>query len=315
MTKRVLISGSVAYDSIMVFDGHFKDHILPEKIHMLNVSFLTLEMRKEFGGTAANIAYNLKLLGGDPFVLASVGKDGDDYIARMKSWGIDCSGVRQFPDTFTAQAFITTDLSANQITAFHPGSMSHAHEIHASTGGAAAYGLISPNGKAAMLGHAVQYKSLGIPYLFDPGQGLPMFDGAELRELIGNAHAVTVNDYEAQMLSDKTGWSLDTIASKVTAFIITLGADGSRVYQNGSVTNIPCAKALAVVDPTGCGDAFRAGLLFGLTNQWSWVDSAKLGGVIGAIKIAQAGAQNHQFDWAQVSAVYLQAYGSNPPRV
>ena len=313
MTKRVLISGSVAYDSIMVFDGHFKDHILPEKIHMLNVSFLTLEMRKEYGGTAANIAYNLKLLGGDPFVLASIGKDGTDYLARMQGWGIDCTGVRQFPETFTAQAFITTDLSANQITAFHPGAMGHAHEIHASTGGPAAYGLISPNGKAAMIGHAAQYKALGIPYLFDPGQGLPMFDGAELRDLISNAHAVTVNDYEAQMLSDKTGWTTEAIAAKVKAFVITLGADGSRVYEDGSVTDISCAKASAVVDPTGCGDAFRAGLLFGLTNQWSWVDSARLGGVIGAIKIAHAGAQNHRFDWAQVASIYQQSYGTKLP--
>jgi adenosine kinase len=307
-SQRVIVSGSIAYDNILVFDGHFKDHILPDKVHMLNVSFLTLGMRREFGGTAANIAYNLKMLGGDPFMLAAVGKDSTDYLARMNNWGLDTKGVVQVSDAFTAQAFITTDLADNQITAFHPGAMSNAHESLVKNAGPSAYGLISPNGKSAMLDHAKQCHEAGIPYFFDPGQGMPMFDGAQLQALVSDAYAVTVNDYEAQMLIEKTGWSAQEIASKVTAFIVTKGAQGCDIHLGAKTISIAAAPISKAVDPTGCGDAFRAGLLFGLVNDWGWELAAKCGSVLGAIKIEHAGAQNHSLDFKSVSARMVQAY-------
>lgn len=312
MTHRVLISGSVAYDTIMVFDGHFKDQILPDRVHMLNVSFLTPRLKREFGGCAANIAYNLKGIGGTPVVLAAVGRDASDYLARLESLGIDTAHVRSLHEHYTAQAFITTDLSDNQINAFHPGAMAAAHTVSAHSAMPAAFAIVAPNGKEAMLAHARQFREAGVPFVFDPGQGLPMFDGAELRGLVESATAVAVNDYEAAMLSERTGWSEAQIASRVRALVVTLGADGSQVWVDGRCTRIPACAVQATVDPTGCGDAFRGGLLYGLSNGWDWVRSARLGSVLGAIKMEHQGAQNHPLDRAVVAQRHAQAYGDLP---
>jgi adenosine kinase len=312
MTHRVLISGSVAYDTIMVFEGHFKDHILPDRVHMLNVSFLAPRLKREFGGCAANIAYNLKGLGGTPVVLATVGRDAGDYLARLESLGIDTAHVRPLQDHYTAQAFITTDLSDNQINAFHPGAMSMAHTVSARSAMPAAFGIVAPNGKQAMLEHARQFREAGVPFVFDPGQGLPMFDGAELRRLIEDATAVAVNDYEAGMLCERTGWSEAEIASRVQALVVTLGAEGSKVWTQGGCTAVPPCRASVAVDPTGCGDAFRGGMLYGLSQGWDWIRSAQLGSVMGAVKIEHQGAQNHPVDRAAVAQRYAQAYGTLP---
>ncbi|HPU52999.1 MAG TPA: carbohydrate kinase family protein [Burkholderiaceae bacterium] len=311
MSQRILISGSVAYDTIMVFDGHFKDHILPDRVHMLNVAFLTPRLKREFGGCAANIAFTLRALGGEPVILATVGQDGREYLERLTRLGIDTSQVRMLDELYTAQAFITTDLADNQITAFHPGAMSQAHQVSASAG-AAAFGIVAPNGKDAMLRHAREFKENGVPFLFDPGQGLPMFDGNELRALISGASAVAVNDYEASLLSEKTGWSEADIAARVKALIVTRGAQGSQVWAEGDCQTIPVAPIAEAVDPTGCGDAYRGGLLYGLAQGWDWVRSARLGSVMGAIKIEQQGAQNHVITREDVAARHLQAYGTRP---
>ncbi len=314
MSQRVMISGSVAYDTIMVFDGHFKDHILPDQVHMLNVSFLAPSLKREFGGCAANIAYGLKALGGDPLVLAAIGgRDGADYLKRFDMLGIDCARIRSIDDHYTAQAFITTDLSDNQITAFHPGAMGQADAVSASTDGlGAAWGIVAPNGKAAMLRHAREFAEQGVPFIFDPGQGLPMFDGAELRAIIGQATAVTVNDYEAKLLAERTGWSEVEIASRVDALIVTRGGEGSVLHQAGQVRSIGAAPILGAVDPTGCGDSYRAGLLFGLASGWGWFESAQLGGVMGAIKIEHAGAQRYPVDRADIARRFAAAYGRAP---
>ena len=313
MTRRVLISGSVAYDTIMVFDGHFKDHILPDRVHMLNVSFLALQMKREFGGCAANIAYNLKALGGEPVILASVGHDGDGYLQRLRGLGIDIAHVVRLPDAFTAQAFITTDLADNQITAFHPGAMSEAHRSDARAALPAAFGIVGPNGKDAMLQHAQAFRASGVPFIFDPGQGLPMFSGAELRDLLAAATALAVNDYESQMFAEKTGYGEPDLASRVKALIVTRGGEGSTLYVDGqasAIAPVPIARAL---DPTGCGDAYRGGLLYGLARGWSWLHSARLGGVLGAIKIEHQGPQNHVLALDEVTRRYAQAYGEPLP--
>jgi adenosine kinase len=313
MAGRVMISGSVAYDTIMVFDGHFKDHILADQVHMLNVSFLAPRLKREFGGCAANIAYSLRKLGGDPLVLAAIGRDGNDYLERMRSFGIDTARVRAFSDQYTAQAFITTDLSDNQITAFHPGAMGSADQVSAQADGEpVAWGIVAPNGKAAMLQHAGEFAAQGIPFIFDPGQGLPMFDGQELRELITSATALTVNDYEAKLICERTGWSESEIAGKVQALVITRGAEGSTLYEGATQQTIAAVSISRAVDPTGCGDAYRAGLLYGLSLGWTWLDSARLGSVLGAAKIEHAGAQNHPVDRAQLSARFAAAYGHAP---
>ena len=310
-SQRVLISGSVAYDTIMVFDGHFKDHILPDRVHMLNVAFLTPRLKREFGGCAANIAYTLKALGGVPTILATVGQDGQPYLERLASLGIDVGAVRVLPEAWTAQAFITTDLADNQITAFHPGAMTQAHEVSAE-GMTAAFGIVAPNGKLAMQAHARQFAAGGVPYLFDPGQGLPMFDGAELRDLIGQAAAVTVNDYEASMLVERTGWSEAEIAARVQALVITRGAEGCQIWQGGRSTTVAAAPIDEARDPTGCGDAFRGGLLYGLSRGWDWERACRLGSVMGAIKIESQGAQNHAIDRAQVAERHARAFGIRP---
>jgi adenosine kinase len=314
MTQRVGISGSVAFDNIMVFDGHFKDHILPDKVHMLNVSFLTPSLKREYGGCAANIAYTLAGLGGAAVVLAAIGLDGQHYVDRMKVQNIDVANVKRFDDCYTPQCFITTDLSDNQITAFHPGAMSLAHQVHVSEAGSLSWGIVSPNGKDAMLSHCKEFKAAGAKLIFDPGQGLPMFDGAELRAMTALADAITLNDYEAQLFCDRTGWSEQQLAEQVEALIVTRGSEGSVLYQQGQaskvIANIAISKA---VDPTGCGDAYRGGLLFGLAKGWSWLDSARLGSVMGGIKIEKSGAQNHALDWASIRQRFQSTYQSDCP--
>jgi adenosine kinase len=310
MTSRVLISGSVAYDTIMVFAGHFKDHILPDRLHMLNVSFFAPTLKREFGGCAANIAYTLKGLGGEPVVLAAVGRDGGDYVERLASLGIDTASVLRCDDLYTAQAFITTDLSDNQITAFHPGAMGRAHEVAAS--GPAAWGIVAPNGKEAMLRHAREYAQAGIPWIFDPGQGLPMFSGDELRALVESADALAVNDYECSLMAEKTGLSEAELAAKVDAMIVTRGGEGSVLHHAGRTETVAPVKVTAAVDPTGCGDAYRGGLLYGLAAGLGWPVAARLGSVMGALKIAQAGPQNHRVDRDEVARTYRDTYGASP---
>lgn len=313
MAQRVMISGSVAYDTIMVFDGHFKDHILADQVHMLNVSFLAPELKREFGGCAANIAYSLKALGGDPLVLAAIGRDGTDYLNRFRALGIDTSRVLGLEDLYTAQAFITTDLADNQITAFHPGAMGRADEVSARLSGqTVSWGIVAPNGKSAMLRHAREFAEQSVNFIFDPGQGLPMFDGAELRGLIEQASALTVNDYEARLLCERTGWSERDIAGRVRALIVTRGAEGSVLYEGSTRQAIAPVAISEAVDPTGCGDAYRAGLLYALSLGWTWLDAARLGSVLGAIKIERPGAQNHRVDRVEVAERFTRAYGRSP---
>lgn len=293
-----LICGSLAFDTIMNFQGKFSEQILPDQLHILNVSFLVPSLRRDFGGCAGNIAYALKALGGQPIPMATVGNDGADYLARLQGLGISTQHVRQVSSTYTAQAMIMTDRDNNQITAFHPGAMMHAHEIKISAMADVRVGIISPDGRDAMIEHAAQMKAAEIPFVFDPGQGLPMFDGADLARFIDQATWVTVNDYEGQMLSDRTGWSPADISRKVEGLIITRGADGSDVWVDGNKTHVPPIKAAAVVDPTGCGDAYRGALLFGLEQGWSLAQCAALGNRLGSLKIAQRGPQNYTLDKA-----------------
>ena len=312
MTRRILISGSVAYDTIMVFEGRFGEHILPERVHMLNVSFLTPKLKREFGGCAANIAFNLRGLGGEPIILATVGQDADAYLERFAALGIDTTHVLRLATHYTAQCFITTDLADNQITAFHPGAMSEAHCVSALDAAPAAFGIVAPNGKDAMLRHARELRDAGVPFMFDPGQGLPMFDGAELRDLIGAATAVAVNDYESQLLVQRTGWSETEIAARVPTLIVTLGGEGSQVWVDGQRTAIAPCPISSAVDPTGCGDAYRAGLLYGMANGWDWIKSAQLGSVMGAVKIESQGAQNHVLDRDSIAQRFADAYADRP---
>jgi adenosine kinase len=312
MSRRVLISGSVAFDTIMVFDGHFKDHILPDRVHMINVAFLTPTLKREFGGCAANIAYNLRQLGGEPVILAAVGHDADAYVERIRRMGIDTSHVARLADQYTAQAFITTDLADNQIIAFHPGAMSHAHRVSAAQALPAAIGIVAPNGKEAMIQHAREFRDAGVPFVFDPGQGLPMFDGSELRSLIETATAVTVNDYESRMLCERTGWSEAQIAQQVQALIVTLGGEGSQLWTASGCESIGVCRISEAIDPTGCGDAYRGGLLHGIAQGWSWSKAARLGSVLGAVKIERQGAQNHSFDLGEIATRFSLAYGERP---
>jgi len=309
---KTLITGSIAYDTIMVFPDRFRNHLLPDQLHILNVCFLTPEMRREFGGTAGNIAYNLKQLGGDPLVMATVGEDIEPYLYRLQRLGIDAQHLKKVPGQFTAQAFITTDLDDNQITAFHPGAMNHAHENRVGPALGAGLAIVAPDGKQGMLQHARECAEHGIPFMFDPGQGLPMFDAAELSEMVRLADYVAVNDYEGKMLEEKTGRKLEHLARDVKALIVTLGALGSRIYAGEVQHEIPSAPADSVVDPTGCGDAYRAGLLYGIAQGWDWPRTGRLGAVMGAIKIASRGAQNHQAVRETVEARYRQSFRESP---
>jgi adenosine kinase len=291
-----IICGSLAFDTIMTFEGRFAEQILPDQLHILNVSFLVPALRRDFGGCAGNIAYCLKLLGGHPLPMATVGIDGSQYIARLRSLGIDTRWVREVADTYTAQAMIMTDRDNNQITAFHPGAMMQAHVTKVEPGGDAKLGIISPDGREAMLEHALQFHAAQIPFVFDPGQGLPMFEGRELAAFIDKASWVTVNDYEGKMLCERTGWNSAEISRRVQGLVVTLGAEGCEVWIGGDKTIVPPVKADAVVDPTGCGDAWRGALLYGLEQGWPLERCAQLGNRVGAIKIASRGPQNYSLD-------------------
>ncbi|HEV7577097.1 MAG TPA: carbohydrate kinase family protein [Caldimonas sp.] len=292
-----LVCGSLAFDSIATFGGRFADQIMPNQLHVLNVSFLVPTLRREFGGCAGNIAYNLAALGGEPVVVAAVGADGDEYLARLRSWGGTTDHVRKVAEAFTAQAFIITDLDNNQITAFHPGAMQWAHETAVPARADVRIAIIAPDGRSAMLEHAEQLADAKIPFIFDPGQGLPMFDGTELRAFVDRARWLAVNDYEAQMLAERTGRSIEAMSrSQLHGIVVTLGAQGCEIWQQGERTAIPGVAATEVVDPTGCGDAFRSAMLFGLERGWSLADCARLGNRLGALKIASRGGQNHVLD-------------------
>ncbi|MCU0841230.1 MAG: carbohydrate kinase family protein [Thiobacillaceae bacterium] len=308
---RALVCGSMAYDTIMVFHDRFKNHILPEQIHILNVSFLVPDMRREFGGCAGNIAYNLKLLGGEPLIMATVGDDFGPYHDRLRQLELDIAHVHRVAGTFTAQAFITTDLDDNQITAFHPGAMNHAHENKVSQACDIRLGIVSPDGRQGMLDHARQFAEAGVPFIFDPGQGMPMFGGEELLDFVRQAEYLTLNDYEAQLLQERTGQSLEALARQVRALIVTLGAQGSLIHADGRVHEIPAARATQVVDPTGCGDAYRAGLIHGILRGYDWPTTGRLAGLLGAIKIASRGGQNHRFTPAEIADRFRAEYGYN----
>jgi adenosine kinase len=288
----------MAYDTIMVFEGRFRDHILPDRIHLLNVSFLTPSMRRYFGGCAGNIAFNLKLLGGDGLILATVGHDFAPYRDWLDRWGLPATQLRTLEDAFTAQAYITTDLDNNQITSFHPGAMNYSHlnrvtDVIDSAGGVT-LGIVSPDGRQGMLEHAEQFAAAGVPFIFDPGQGLPMFGGEELRGFIERADWVAVNDYEASLLVERTGWSLEQIAAQVRALIVTRGEQGSWIFAERRRYDIPAAPAARIVDPTGCGDAYRAGLLFGLARGMDWDTTGRIAALLAAVKIEQHGTQQHR---------------------
>lgn len=304
-----LICGSIAYDTIMVFNDEFRNHILSEQIHILNVAFLVPDMRREFGGCAGNIAYNLKLLGGKPLVMATVGDDYQPYSYRMEKLGLDCSHVRHVEGTYCAQAFITTDIKDNQITAFHPGAMNHSHLNSVNDARNVGLGIIAPDGREGMLQHAREFHEGGIPFIFDPGQGMPMFSGEELLHFIEMADYVTVNDYEAKMLQEKTGKKAEELAKSVKAFIVTLGGEGSLIYADGEEIRIPAVRPEAVLDPTGCGDAYRAGLLYGISNGLEWHKTGRLASLLGSIKIAHRGGQNHALGIDEIGARYQEAFG------
>jgi len=305
---RTLICGSMAYDNIMVFHDQFKNHILPDQIHILNVAFLVPDLRREFGGCAGNIAYNLKLLGGEPLIMATMGDDAQPYLHRLHQLGLNAAHVREVPDTFTAQAFITTDLDDNQITAFHPGAMSHSHLNRVSDTQGVTLGIISPDGRDGMIQHARQFKEAGIPFIFDPGQGLPMFNGEELLEFLQLADYATMNDYEAKLITERTGRSLEQLADHVKALIVTLGGEGSHIYNQGRRIDIPSVKPTDLADPTGCGDAYRAGLLYGLQLGWGLEKCGRLASLMGAIKIAHRGGQNHKLSRDDIAARYQAAF-------
>lgn len=304
-----LICGSFAYDNIMVFQGYFKNHILPDKIHMLNVSFLVEEMRREYGGCAGNIAYNLHLLGGDPIPMGVVGSDFSPYAAWMEECGLDRTHVAQIKEAFTAQAFITTDLDDNQITAFHPGAMNYAAQNNVADVDNVSIGIIAPDGRDGMVQHAQQFVDIGVPFIFDPGQGMPMFDCEDLKRFIEQSTWVTVNDYEAELMQERTGWGAAEIAQRVDALVVTCGGEGSRIYVNDGVIEIPNAVASPILDPTGCGDAYRAGLLYGLMHDLEWETTGRIASLCGAIKIESAGTQNHSFTRESFATRYSEAFG------
>jgi len=305
----VLICGSIAYDNIMVFRGRFRDHILPDQIHILNVAFLVPDMRQELGGCAGNIAYNLKLIGGEPLIMATVGRDFDRYRARLAANGLDPRYITEIPEALTAQAYITTDLDDNQITAFHPGAMEHAHVNRVPVAAGIDIGVVSPDGRQGMIEHAAQFAAAGIPYLFDPGQGLPMFDGEDLRRFISQAAWVTVNDYEGRLLTERSGWSEAEIAGQVRALVVTRGGQGSTIFTGGRRIDIPPVSPVRIADPTGCGDAYRAGLLYGIGRNLAWEETGRLASLIGSLKIAEKGTQNHHFTPASLMAGYRAAFG------
>ena len=298
-----LICGSLAFDTIMSFEGRFAEQILPDQLHILNVSFLVPALRRDFGGCAGNIAYAMRQLGGTPLPMATLGNDGADYLARLRALGIGTDFVRQLDETYTAQAMIMTDRDNNQITAFHPGAMMQAHRTRIAAHDGVRLGIISPDGRDAMLQHAEQFRAAGIPFVFDPGQGLPMFNGDELAHFVELATWVTVNDYEGRMLCDRMGIELDELSRRVQGLVVTLGGEGCDIWEAGVRTRVPPVQAASVVDPTGCGDAWRGALLHGLEQGWPLARCAALGNRLGALKIASRGPQNYQVDGAVLAGI------------
>jgi len=307
-----LICGSIAFDTVMVFPGRFRDHILPDRIHLLNVSFLVPSLRRNYGGCAGNIAYNLALLGGCAAPMATVGHDFAPYRAWLRDRSVTLEHVREIEGEYTAQAFITTDLDDNQITAFHPGAMNHAHVNRVPVDAGITLGVVAPDGRDGMLQHAAQFAEAGIPLLFDPGQGLPMFEGPELLEFVGRASWIAVNDYEAQLLAERTGFALGELARRVRALIVTRGGGGSVIFSEGREIAIPAVRPEAVVDPTGCGDAYRAGLIYGLQNGLDWETTGRIASLMGSIKIAHAGTQHHAFTRDEFDERFRAAFGRRP---
>ncbi|MDZ7640689.1 MAG: carbohydrate kinase family protein [Desulfurivibrio sp.] len=306
-----LLCGSYAYDTIMVFPDRFKNHILPDKVHILNVSFLVPEMRREFGGCAGNIAYNLKMLGGSPLPMATVGSDFTPYADWMDQHGISRQFIKVIDSAYTGQAFITTDMDDNQITAFHPGAMNESHQQKVTDAAGVKIGIVSPDGRDGMIQHAEQFAAAGLPFIFDPGQGMPMFDGDDLNRFIEQATYATLNDYEAQLLCERTGKSFEEIAGRLEALIVTKGGEGSQIYAGGQRFEIPSAPISEAKDPTGCGDAYRAGILYGLENGLDWETTGRIAALCGAFKIEQYGTQNHSFTMEQFKARYQEAFGSS----
>jgi adenosine kinase len=306
-----LVCGSLAFDTIMVFPDQFKKHILADQMHILNVAFMVPDLRREFGGTAGNIAYNLKLLGEDPQIMATVGHDFGPYDERLSRLEISARNVRRLDDHFTAQAFITTDIDDNQITAFHPGAMSLSHLNHVGEAVDARLAIVSPAGREGMIDHANGLAEAGIPFIFDPGQGLPMFSGPELLHLVSRATCLAVNDYEARLVEQKTGLAVRDLARKIDAVAVTRGEQGSIVLTRDGRVDIPAVRADTVADPTGCGDAYRAGLLYGMARGWRWAKAARLASVMGAIKIAHRGGQNHQPSKEDIARRFRDAFGES----
>jgi len=308
--RKALICGSIAFDTIMVFEDRFRNHILPDKIHMLNVSFLVPQMRREYGGCAGNIAYNLRLLGDAGYPMATVGRDFGLYAEWMGTTGVPTDYVRVVETEHTAQGFVTTDLDDNQIWAFHPGAMQHSHLNRVADAGDVAIGIVAPDGRDGMVQHAAQFAAQRTPFIFDPGQGLPMFGGEELKTFIGQATWVAVNDYEWQVLQQKTGWTAAQVLERAQALIVTRGADGSVIHTRDGEIGVPSARPAAVVDPTGCGDAYRAGILHGLLHGRDWPTTGRIASLLGAIKIESRGTQNHKFSAAEFERRYKENFGS-----
>jgi adenosine kinase len=304
-----LICGSLAFDTIMSFDGRFSEALLADQLHKINVSFLVPQIRREFGGCAGNIAYNLQLLGGDPLIMATVGEDGVTYLERLAGLGISARCIRTIAGSYTAQCFITTDQDSNQITAFHPGAMMQSHQNEVAHAGKVRIAIVAPDGRDAMLQHARDCAQAGIDLIFDPGQGLPMFNGAELKDFIEMATHVAVNDYEAELLTERTGLSLDQIAQRVDTLIVTRGENGAEIFTGGAMLRIPSVPVTQVVDPTGCGDAFRAGVLYGLGKGMDWETTGRLASLMGAIKITHQGGQNHAPSRAEIEQRFEDAFG------
>ena len=304
-----LICGSMAFDTIMLFKDKFKNHILPDKVHILNVSFLVPEMRREFGGCSGNIAYGLKMLGGKPLPMATVGEDFGAYSEWLQSHHIPLTHVKVIEKSYTAQAYITTDVDDNQITAFHPGAMGSSHENAIADAKGVTIGIVSPDGRDGMLQHAAQFAAARIPFIFDPGQGMPMFDGDDFKNFIEQATWVTVNDYEAQVLQERTGLTPHEIAERVEGLIITLGSQGAHIFVKDRRIEIPVAAPQRVLDPTGCGDAFRAGLLYGLMNDMDWETTGRIATLMGAVKIETPGTQNYRFTHDEFHARFKESFG------
>lgn len=305
----ILVCGSIAYDTIMVFRDQFKNHILPDQIHILNVAFMVPDLRREYGGCAGNIAYGLKLLGEEALIMATVGHDFGPYERRLRTLGLSTKHVRALEDHFTAQAFITTDIDDNQITAFHPGAMSQSHENRIDETNGVRLAIVSPDGRQGMLEHARDLAAAKIPYVLDPGQGLPMFSGEDLLEMLSGARALTVNDYEARLVEQKTGRTVRELATRVEAVVVTRGAEGADMLADGQQIHVPAVKPDSLVDPTGCGDAFRAGLLYGMARGWDWLRAGRLASLMGSIKIACRGGQNHRPSREEIVRRHESAFG------